>query len=109
MPRPLLLLEFLAIFVALPLAYRFSPVRIPALPLLWLVAGYALTQLLRDPRFDRMRLWNAATLPQHLRSILLIFFVVAALLWLGVHRFYPSLEWSFVRSDPAFWAIVMVA
>jgi len=109
MPRPLLLLEFLLIFAALPLAYRFSPVRIPALPLLWIVAGYALVQLLRDPHFDRTRLWNTAPLSEHLRPILLIFVVVAALLWLGVHRFAPHLEWSFVRSNPVFWAIVMVA
>ena len=106
MSRSLLVIEFLAIFVALPLAYRFSPMRIPALPLLWLVAGYALWQLLRDPRFVRTRLWNTTPLPQHLRPILLIFCVVAALLWLGVHRYYPSLEWSFVRTNPVFWAIV---
>ena len=109
MPRTLLVLEFMAIFVALPLAYRFSPVRIPALLLLWIVAGYALTQLLRDSRFDRTRLWNAATLTPHLATILAIFVLVAALLWLGVRRFAPSLEWSFARTNPVFWAIVMVA
>ncbi len=109
MSRSLLVIEFLAIFVALPLAYRFSPVRIPALSLLWLVAGCALWQLLRDPRFDRTRLWNAATLAPHLAPILTIFVLVAALLWLGVRRFSPNLEWSFVRTNPVFWAIVMVA
>ena len=34
MPRFLLILELLLLFVALPLAYRFSPVRVPALPVL---------------------------------------------------------------------------
>ena len=109
MPRSLLIVEFLSVFVALPLAYCFSPVRVPALPLLWLVTGYALWQLLRDPRFDRAHLWNPAPLPDHLGSILAIFAFVAAGLWLGVHRFAPQLEWSFVRSNPTFWAIVMVA
>jgi hypothetical protein len=109
MPRGLLLLEFLAIFVALPLAYRFSPVRIPALSLLWIVAGYALWQLLRDPRFDRTRLWNTTALAPPAAAILTIFALVAVLLWLGVHRFAPELEWSFVRSNPVFWALVMVA
>jgi hypothetical protein len=109
MSRSLLILEFLIIFAALPLAYRFSPVRVPALPLLWIVTGYALVQLLRDSHFDRGHLWNTTPLPQHLRPILVIFVVVAVLLWLGVHRFAPQLEWSFVRSNPTFWAIVMVA
>ncbi len=40
MSRPALIVEFLVLFLALPLAYRFSPVRIPALPLLWVVSGY---------------------------------------------------------------------
>jgi CAAX protease family protein len=109
MPRSLLILEFLIVFVALPLAYRFSPVRIPALPLLWAVSGYALWQLLRDPHFDRSLLWNAGPLTHHLGSILAIFAIAAAAIWLGVHRLTPQLEWSFVRSNPTFWAIVMVA
>jgi membrane protease YdiL (CAAX protease family) len=109
MTRSALIVEFVILFVALPLGYRFSPVRIPALPLLWLVAGYACWQLLRDPHFDRARLWNLAALPSRLGAILAIFAVVAFALWLGVRRFAPTLEWSFVRQHPAFWAVVMAA
>jgi hypothetical protein len=109
MPRSTLVLEFLILFVALPLAYRFSPVRIPALPLLWIVSGYALWQLLHDPQFKRGQLWNAGQLTDHLAEILAIFVVVALVLWLGVRRFAPDLEWSFVRRHPVFWAVVMVA
>lgn len=101
--------EFLVLFVGLPLGYRFSPVRIPALPLLWVVAGYAWWQLLRDERFDRARLWNAGTLPGRLPVIFACFVVVAAALWAGVHWFTPELEWSFVRRAPGFWAVVMLA
>jgi len=109
MPRTGLVVEFLLIFVALPLGYRFSPVRIPALPLLWAVAAYAGWQLYADPRFDRARLWNAAPLAARLPSILFTFGVAAALLWLGVRRFAPNLEWTFVRHNPALWVVVMVA
>lgn len=109
MPRLALILEFLLLFVALPLLYRFSPMRIPALPLLWVVAGYAMWQLLRDPRFDRARLWNLSQLPRYSGSILIIFTLGAIGLWLGVRRFAPQLEWSFVREHPGFWAVVMVA
>jgi membrane protease YdiL (CAAX protease family) len=109
MPRLILVLEFVVLYVALPLAYRFSPVRLPALPLLWAVSGYALCQLLRDPRFDRARLWNVGRLPASLPAILVTFAVVALLLWLGVRWFAPGLEWNFIRRHPAFWAVVMVA
>ena len=109
MSRALTIAEFLVLFVALPLAYRFSPVRFPALPLLWLASGYACWQLTHDPRFDRSRLWGASQLAPHLAPILLIFACVAAILWLGVRLLAPELEWSFVRAHPAFWLVVMVA
>lgn len=109
MSRSLLILECLAIFVALPLVYRFSPVRIPALPLLWLVCAYAVWQLLRDPGFDRARLWNLQPLGAHAGIIVSIFVASAAAIWLGVRVFAPELEWSFVRERPVLWAVVMVA
>ena len=109
MSRTGLTIEFLALFAALPLAYRFSPWRIPALPLLWVVAGYAWWRLMGDPRFDRGQLWNIRALPGRLGPILAIFAVAAFAIWLGVRRFAPQLEWSLVRQDPAFWAVVMVA
>lgn len=109
MSRTALIVEFVVLFGALPLAYLFSPLRIPALPLLWIVAGYAWWQLRADPRFDRARLWNAAALPARLGVILSAFAVAALLLWLAVHWLAPYLEWSFVRQHPAFWAVVMVA
>ena len=101
--------EFLLIFVLLPLGYRFSPVRIPALPLLWVVAGYAWWQLQRDPRFDRTRLWNPSALPSRMGTILAIFAVAALLIWLGVRRFKPELEWSLLNEHPVLWVVVMVA
>jgi hypothetical protein len=108
MARSALILEFAILFVGLPLGYRFSPVRFPALPLLWLATAYAWWQLLRDPRFDRMRLWNLGALPGRLGAILGIFVIASFVLWLGVRRFAPHLEWNFVRQNPALWAVVMV-
>lgn len=108
MPRLALILEFVVLFIVLPLAYRFSPIRFPALPLLWTAAMYACWQSLRDPHFDRNRLWNVGALRGHATGILCIFAVFGVALWLGVRQFAPGLEWNFVRSNPAFWAIVMV-
>jgi membrane protease YdiL (CAAX protease family) len=109
MTRFALGLEFLLLFVALPLGYRFSPVRIPALPLLWVVAAYAGWQLLHDPRFDRGHLWNLGPLAGQLGAILGVFALAALAIWLGVRRFAPGLEWSLVRQKPWLWAVVMVA
>jgi membrane protease YdiL (CAAX protease family) len=108
MTRTALAIEFLLLFVGLPLAYRFSPVVIPALPLLWAVAGYSGWQLLRNPSFNRTRLWNRSQLTSHLGAMLVIFAVVALVLWLGVRHFAPTLEWSLMRQHPGLWALVMV-
>jgi len=108
MPRSALIMEFVIIFVVLPLAYRFSPFRIPVLPLLWVVAAYAWWRLLRDAHFDRAMLWNAGALPGRLKWILPIFVIVAFAIWLAVHRFAPELEWGLLRRSPGFWALVML-
>jgi hypothetical protein len=108
MSRALQALELVVLFIGLPLGYRYSPVRIPALPVLWVVAGYAMWQLYRDSTFDRNRLWNPAPLAGQLGAMLAIFAVVAAILWLNVHWIAPQLEWSFVRNNPRLWALVMV-
>lgn len=107
--RAALILEFLLLFVLAPLAYRFSPVHLPPLPVLWMFTGYTVWQLLRNRKFHRTRLWNAGKLPAHLVSILAAFAVGAVLLWLGVHRFAPALAWNFIRGTPGFWALMMVA
>jgi membrane protease YdiL (CAAX protease family) len=109
MTRVLLVGELLLIFVALPLGYCLLPVRVPALPLLWVVAGYAYWQLLRTPGFNRDYLWNGAVLTAYLKVILLTFVVLAAMIWAGVHWFAPQLEWRFVRDHTGYWAILMVA
>jgi uncharacterized protein len=108
MSRVLRVLELVVLFAGLPLGYRYSPLRLPALPVLWLVAGYALWQLCRDASFDRRRLWNQAPLAGQLGAMLPIFAIVALVLWLGTHWLAPQLEWSLVRQHPRLWAMVMV-
>ena len=102
-------LELAILFIAMPLAYRFSPWRIPPLPLLWVVTAYAWLQLLRDVHFARAKLWNLSPLPAHLGSILTIFAVVAAILSLGVWLFAPNLLFGFPRQHPILYVVVMLA
>jgi hypothetical protein len=48
-----LTVEFAIIFVGLPLLLRYSPRKIPPLPVLWLASAACLFLLLRDPTFNR--------------------------------------------------------
>jgi uncharacterized protein len=108
MLRTALWVEFVLLFVGLPLGYRFSPRPIPALPVLWLAALYCNWQLRRDPTFSPTLLWNPRPVEGQLPSILICFVVSAALVWLAVRLIAPELLFSFVRARPGFWALVMV-
>jgi uncharacterized protein len=107
--RPvMLIIELIVLFVVLPLAFRFKLIPIPPIPSLWLLAAYCLCRLLRDPAFDRNRLWSPAALPAQLAQIFVIFAVCAAVVGAGVYFFAPRLLFNFVRRSPVVWAIVMV-
>jgi len=108
MSRAALVVEFLLVFIALPLGYRLSPRPIPPLPVLWAAALYCYWQLRRDPTFSPVLLWNPRAAPAQLPSILLCFLVCAALVWLAVRLAAPDLLFSFVHANPGFWALVMV-
>ncbi|MBV8632590.1 MAG: hypothetical protein JOZ83_16810, partial [Silvibacterium sp.] len=98
MSRAALWIEFLLLFIGVPLGYRFSPWRFPALPVLWLATLYCWWQLRRDPTFPRPLLWNPDPAVGQLPSILVCFGVVAGLVWVGMRKFVPELLWSFART-----------
>jgi uncharacterized protein len=108
MSRAALWMEFSVLFVGVPLGYRFSPKPIPALPVLWLAALYCWWQLGRDPTFPRTLLWNPEPAAGQLPSILACFVVIAAIVWVAVRLIVPELLFSFVRTRPVLWAVVMV-
>lgn len=94
--------------MALPLLYRFEWVRLPLLPALWLLSAGCLAVLLRDPGFDRRRLWNRARFAARIRSAALPFLLSAPVLVLAVWWFEPDRFLSFARQRPLIWAAVMV-
>ena len=108
MPPAALITEFLVLFVAMPLAYRFAPGPVPALPVLWVVALYCYWQLRGDETFDRSRLWNPRPFAAQFVSIISLFLTGALLLYLGVRLFMPELLFNLVRAKPRVWATLMV-
>jgi len=108
MSRAALWIEFLVLFVAVPLGYRFSPRPIPALPVLWAAALYCYWMLRRDSAFSQELLWNPRPALAQLPSILIFFVIAAVLVWLAVRWIAPGLLFSFVRARPGLWALVMI-
>lgn len=108
MPAPALAVESLILFVAIPLAYRFSPWPVPALPCLWIAALYCYWQLRRDPSFPLARLWNPSPLTHQLPFIAGSFLIAATAIWLAVRSFAPGLLFDLVKAHPRLWALIMV-
>ena len=105
--QAILITEFVILFIALPIGFRYRPLPFPPIPALWLLAAYGLYRLLHDPNFDRGKLWNPAALPASAAHIVIAFALVALLVASGVHFLAPQRLFNFVRRAPAVWAIVM--
>jgi hypothetical protein len=103
-----LVVEFLAIFVAIPLALALGPQIVPPIPVLWLAAAYGLIALYRDPNYRRSELWNPGLLRRQLPSMLLLFAMGVAVIGALVYEFAHPVLFSFVRTHPVVWALVMI-
>jgi membrane protease YdiL (CAAX protease family) len=101
-------LEFVLLFVALPIVFRLLPVRLSPLPPLWVAAIYCYF-VLRSNGYDRNALWNPVPLHAQLLSVLAGFALTAVVVTAFVWWRFPELLFGFVRSHPLFWVIVMVA
>src|SRR5215469_76345 len=103
-----LVLEFVVVFILLPLLlyYRVLPNSpIPFLLALALVAWFILGH---DAAFDRSNLINATAALRHLLPVLLRSSALCIVLGLGVWLFASQLVFSFVRRAPVVWGVVMV-
>lgn len=103
-----LAIEFLFLFFIGPALFVLARPRISPIPILWAVTAYCLTIMLRDPKFDRTRLWDTAGLWKHAPGILSLFAVIVLLGIVLVLRYAPPTFLGFPRSNPLFWSLVMV-
>jgi len=103
-----LALEFVFLFVGVPLLvfYRVLP-NLP-IPYLLLAAFVAFLTLRRDPSFDSTRLISVRGVSANLPMVLLRDAIFLALLGLAVRLFAPQLLFSFVKRAPALWALIML-
>jgi membrane protease YdiL (CAAX protease family) len=104
----LLVLEFAAIFVVVPLLLYFRWIPNAPIPFLLALALAAWLMLRHDPGFDSAHLSNVNAASRNLGPVLLRSAALCAILGLGVWRFAPDLLFSFVRRSPVFWGVVMV-
>lgn len=102
--------EFALLFVGLPLLLytQRNALGGRVVPILVVLALGCVAVLLLDPKFDRQRMWNAASVPAQLRSMLGVFALgVAGMIAVFAWR-HPDLLWSFPREHTRTWVVIMV-
>ncbi len=100
--------EFALLFVAIPAAMAVRIVPRAPIPVLVVAAAITSTALLRDPTFDRRRLWNVAGALAHARGVVLLFVALAVAVTLLVAWLTPEALFDLVRKRPGLWLLVMV-
>jgi len=106
--KPLLLLEFTTVYVALPGIYATGWIRIYSIPLLILFSLICLLILIRDPGFDNRQLiqlgaWKKRVRPMLVRLLLLCLLIGG--LTVGVA---PELLFAFPRSHPVIYLFFLM-
>ncbi len=102
------MIEFLILFFALPTVIYIGRFRVHALPLLWVLTAYCLWVLWQSGDLTSAKL-TFAGLWRSLPSILALFVPFVIIVTALVHRFAPHDLFSFFRTKPAFWLLVMIA
>lgn len=100
--------EFILLFLGLPALFAFRLLNVPLIPFLLFVMACCLIVLLRDRRFDRRQLVNAAALPTQARSIALTFVLGAAGIALFAALYDPARLFELVEQHPLLWLAIMV-
>jgi hypothetical protein len=106
--RAYLILEFVAIFLLIPvlLATGLMPAR--AIPLLIVVSLIICWNLARDQSFPRHWLFNKEGLRHHWKDVALRSGVLVTVLGAGVVWLAPALLFEYLKSAPLLWAGLMV-
>jgi membrane protease YdiL (CAAX protease family) len=103
-----LALEFVFLFVGVPLLVFYRVIPNLPIPYLLLAAFVAFLILRRDPSFDAARLISVRGVSANLPMVLLRDAIFLAFLGLAVRLFAPHLLFSFVKRAPALWALIML-
>lgn len=109
--RAYLALEFLVLFLGLPLFLYAVRHRLAEHigPTLLIIAGGCFLYLLTSPEFDRSRLWHTGQFRRYVRGTLVNFSICGGGLTVAVVVVSPELFLSFPREQTTAWLILLVS
>jgi len=106
--RQRLAVEFIALYLGIPLLIFFGTVPRLALVILMIIFIVALWRLLKDPDFPNRQLFDFSAFPTHFSNIIGRFIFVAILLSGAVLLFQPEDFLNLARERPLLWMLVMI-
>ncbi|HBA86185.1 MAG TPA: CPBP family intramembrane metalloprotease [Verrucomicrobia bacterium] len=102
-------LEMLVLFAIMPLLLMVGGWTQACFPLLWLAGLVCLYLMARDHVFDRRTKWPSVPFRRYLVPMLGCFAIFALLITASLFVSSPSRLFSFMKEQPRFWALLMVA
>jgi len=103
-----LTVEYVLLFVALPLIYLLDVIPLPPIPALWILSSACLAVLLGARDFDRRRLWDARRLrPRLLRALAPLLFAAPSLV-LATLLLAPERLFDMIRQRPGLWLSLLI-
>jgi uncharacterized protein len=108
MAKAYLAAELVLLFVGIPAAMALRIVPRAPIPVLVVAAALTSAALVRDPSFDRQRLWNVAGALAHARGMALLFVALAVAVAVVVAWLTPEALFDMVKRRPALWLLIMV-
>ncbi len=105
----LLWVEFLTLFVIIPMACYLEAIPLPVIPVLLLGTIYCVVVTLRDTSFPRTNLWRARE-PLRKRGLAMLAVFAAGSAALGLVVWFWRPEWLFglLRQRPEVWVLVVL-
>lgn len=108
MKRSFLIIEFVILFVVLPLLVLFEMTSLPLWLILLLCTLYCFSMLWLDCGFDRRCLWNTEGLKERVRPIIIRAIIAFAFLGAVFAVMEPEALFAFMIEQPQIWLVVIV-
>ncbi|MEO1021996.1 MAG: CPBP family intramembrane glutamic endopeptidase [Bacteroidota bacterium] len=106
--KALLILEFISLFIALPLVFYFDVLPVPKIPALVVFTLFCLVILVTDRTFETSALLKWEVEASYIRVMLIRFGLAFVLLLVATWVFLPDQLFIIPRERPQLWLIIMV-
>lgn len=100
-------IEFISIYIILPVGFAISPINIPLMPILIITGLLSFLYLKKQKDFDTKKLWNLLPLKTYWRQILVVFIPIAVGMTIATIYIIP--DSLFILPKSRIWLMALIS